>query len=92
MHQLFLKCNGIGGDDDASAILHCPQCSRDQIGVGLACTGARFDQQVVAFIERPGDGAQHLDLLRTVFEIFEIMRKRTAMFQQGSHFVHIQRG
>ena len=60
--ELSLQVAGGGGDHDRGVVLPGPEDGRHQVGKGLADAGARLDHQVLAGVERGGDGAAHVDL------------------------------
>ncbi len=43
--ELLLEVDGVGGEHRSFAVLHGPLGSRNQIGEGLPCPGARLDQE-----------------------------------------------
>ena len=60
--ELSLQVAGGGGDHDRGVVLPGPEDGRHQVGEGLADAGAGLDHQVLAGVERGGDGAAHVDL------------------------------
>ena len=63
LDELVLQVDGVGGDDDATAVEHRPKSGWQQIANALARARARLDEQMLALVERLNDGRDHIHLL-----------------------------
>ena len=73
--------NDRGRNDNALPVLIAEQGRRNQVSKGFAGARPCFHHQVLAFIERLGDRAQHFNLLGAIFVRLKIARERAPKFQ-----------
>ena len=66
--ELLLQIFGAGGDDDALLTFAGQAQGWQEVGEGLACAGAGFDDEVAFFLEGLFYGLGHLVLAAAVFE------------------------
>ena len=86
-----MQVHRIGGNDHTFPIEVGERNGRQQIGNALARAGAGLHQQVLALIERLGDGAQHLYLLRAMLKPGKVMGKEAASLKHRGQLDHVQR-
>ena len=82
--QLVLQRQCMGGDYDTALIADGPGCGRQEIGQALARAGARFDDPVIAPVERVQGLKRHLQLAVAPLELcagtgIELRRERPAV-------------
>ena len=88
--QLFLKIFGIGGYNDAAAVLRGVVNGRGEIGHGFAHACARFGDEELVVVEGIGNGAYHFDLFGANFIAFGLSVKCAAGFKQGAEHVAVE--
>ena len=82
-----MQIDGVGGDDHALTLGYGEQRRGQEIGHGLAYSGAAFHHQMLVVVNGFGDAVQHLFLLGTVLEPGKPLREGTVLGQESSDFV-----